>query len=274
RIDAGQAPTLDEFIEHFRGWLEADYHDRVHTGDSMNMTPNQAWAEKLTVRRDAPEDLLEVITQKKVGPVAVTKLGVCYHKMYYGQLTDELCRLIGQRVYLRINPARIGMVSVWDEHDRFICIAPSNIKVPANASSLDLREAIGAQRRQRRRMLDGHRAEKELEESLPDRLVRAAQARAKEASPSLPGAPPVISPVRTHLDDQIGRVKQEEQRMLRKAVGDGTPAPGSCGSAEPAVRFQYRARNDEADTSSSSGGAPGSSGGFRYVRDNGQEDES
>src|SRR5690606_923495 len=26
RLDAGKAPTLEAFIEHFKGWLEADYH--------------------------------------------------------------------------------------------------------------------------------------------------------------------------------------------------------------------------------------------------------
>jgi hypothetical protein len=243
-----KAPTLAEFIEHFRQWLEADYHDRVHTGDSMGCTPNQAWDERLTVRRDAPDELLELLTQKRVGPVAVTELGVRYQKLYYGQMTDEVCKLLGGQVYLRINPQRIGMVSVWDEQDRFICVAPANVKVPANASSQDLRVAIGDQRRQRKKMLEGARAQEQLKESLPARLVRAARARAESQAPTqtpppgggIPG--PVIKPVFGPMLQEVAQYQREQTRVLRRAVGDGTVIGGDPGGEDPPARFSYKPR--------------------------------
>jgi len=259
-----QAPTLAEFIEHFRGWLESDYHNRIHTGDAMDCTPNEAWAAKLAVRRDAPDELLELLTQKRVGPVAVTKMGVRYQKLFYGQMTNEICKLLGSQVYLRINPQRIGLVSVWDEKDRFLCVAPANVKVPANASSQDLRVAIGDQRRQRKKMLEGARAQQQLKESLPDRLVRAARARAESQAPTHAppdpsgGGGPVIKPVFGPMLQEAAAYTREQTRVLRRAVGDGVTVGGDPGGDDPPARFIYKPR-ESADA------APGRAV-FSYVR--------
>ena len=254
------APTLAEFIEHFREWLEADYHDRIHTGDSMNCTPNQAWSERLIVRRDAPDELLAVVTQKRVGPVAVTKLGVRHKGLYYGQMTDEIAKRLGGRVYLRINPDRVGIVSVWDERDRFICIAPANVKVPANASSQDLRKAIADQKRQRRKMLEGARAQEQLKESLPSRLNKAAKARAAEQAPTPPDTPPIIKPVISGLASELSKYKRQSERFMRKAVGDGVDM--ACMEQGGSARFEYRTSGtDEAEQTPAN---------FRYKRERGE----
>jgi len=122
RVDV---PTLDEVVARFATYLETDYHRQPHSGDGMHgLSPNDVFANCDPIpRRTAPEGWLALLLAKLV-PVKVTRNGVRYRDVNYGQGEPQLVpALVGQQVFLRIDPARADCVEVCDEDGRAICWA-------------------------------------------------------------------------------------------------------------------------------------------------------
>ncbi|HSW50569.1 MAG TPA: Mu transposase C-terminal domain-containing protein [Bryobacteraceae bacterium] len=220
KLDAGQAPTLEEFIAAFTAWLEHDYHQKGHTGDAMDgRTPSAVWQAELSVKRTAPADLLEFLMLPRSRPVKVTQNGVTWKHLRYS--APELLKLRGQEVILAYDPRNIARVIVLDLQDRVICAADTTRKIPKNASAQVLRDAIAEKKKDRKALSEYHERRPRMAEDLTDRLIRAAAARNAAAQADAPASPnqppPSIRPVQTPLADQLPAL----QRALKPAIAVG-----------------------------------------------------
>ncbi|HWA81123.1 MAG TPA: Mu transposase C-terminal domain-containing protein, partial [Acetobacteraceae bacterium] len=218
-IDRGLGPTLDEFVEKFAAWLESDYHQRIHTGDSMDCTPDQAFAVNLQTRRTVPDDLLKVLVQPRVGPMKVGQNGIRHGCISYG--AGELNHLLGQDVFIRTDPRDIGRVSVWTADDKPIATVSANRSLPFLADKQLLDAAIADKHRRTKALKGAAEARLRLHEDVSDTMLRIAQAKAQK--PRLPAGtddpPPTISPVRTDLEAALPFIRSQQERPLKKAVG-------------------------------------------------------
>ncbi|MEI8195191.1 MAG: transposase domain-containing protein [Phycisphaerae bacterium] len=221
RLEAGKAPTLAVFVEAFAEWVEADYNAREHFGDSMDgKSPNRVFDENLSTKVTAPIEVLEILLQKSSKPVKVTRNGVTWNGLRYGKYASELKRFLGQKVTLRIDPHDVSRVSVWDDKGLFVCVAPANHRLPANADPALLREAIKEKRRDRKAQLAYQESHLRIHDALPDRMSRlAAQRQAQSATPS-PVPPPNIRPVRSPIEAQLPAVQRAlKAPLMRQAAG-------------------------------------------------------
>jgi hypothetical protein len=209
----GLAPTLEEFIEKFAGWLDADYHGQIHTGDSMDCTPNHAWEANLLRRRTTQDEVLEVLLQPRVGPVTVTQNGVQWKRFGYGN--RELLHMLGKKVYLRIDPSDISRVTVWSESDQPLGIAHSNRGLPRNATEEQARQAIKTMKRYDKQLRAAGEAQLHIHEDAADLLIQGQAQKAREIAARrspLPLPPPLISPVRSDLEGYLPAIRKVMER--------------------------------------------------------------
>ncbi|MGE5609798.1 MAG: Mu transposase C-terminal domain-containing protein, partial [Bacillota bacterium] len=217
QLAKGHAPKLEEFAAAFARWIEVDYHARGHSGDGMDgRTPAQVWATCLSVKRTATPETLDLLLQPVTKPVTVSQNGVRWNGLLFGQYEPALRQRINQEVRLRVDPANLAQVTVWTLDDQFICVAPANRKLPANATAQELREAMAQKRQDRKRLKDAAPARMRMALDLNDRLyVARAEKQSRNDEPT---PPPAIQPVRTVLEDQLPALRKAMQQ-LRPAVG-------------------------------------------------------
>jgi hypothetical protein len=169
-----------------------------------------------------------VLLMKTTRPLRVGKNGVTWQGLRYGQFETSLIPWQGKEVYLRIDERDVTRVQVWSPDDKLICVAPANVRVPANATEQQLRDAIAAKKRHRRTVSEFHESRLRLHDDLPDLMNRAAAERhaARRLAEPLPtpDGPGSILPVRSDLEDQLGKLRESidaeaQEQPLRKAVG-------------------------------------------------------
>ncbi len=123
KIPDWELPTVDELIADFEKWLEA-HHAKPQTGSGMfNLAPEQAIVQfrSKTIRQQPDDATLDFLCSKITPkPVKVSKRGVRFENIYYGEGEDKLYALQGQEVYLRIHPERGDFVDVLDLNGRLI----------------------------------------------------------------------------------------------------------------------------------------------------------
>lgn len=220
QVRKGKAPTLEAFTEAFTAWVEVDYHQREHAGDGLDgQTPAQVFEAQLGTLRTAPAQLLEVLLQRRVGPVRVTQNGVRWNGLTYGQHLPELRKLLGKSVWLRIDDRDVTQVSVWTAEDQLVGVAPANKRLPVQASAEDLRQAMAQKRQHRRAVQAAKQVGLRVAEDLPERMIRAAAERnraAQEANPTTTtdATPPSMQPVRSAIESSLEQLSQ-----ARKAAG-------------------------------------------------------
>ncbi|MCL2640793.1 MAG: Mu transposase C-terminal domain-containing protein [Phycisphaerales bacterium] len=218
----GKAPKLADFVAAFDDWLENSYHGQIHTGDSMNCTPNGAWAANLSTKRTVTADLLELLMQRRIGPVKVGKNGVSYKGLRFGQF--QLGQLLHQKVFIRVDDRDLSKVSVWMLEGKFVCEARINGRLSVKADHGDLRRGIAEKKHHSKILKGAHEAKLRIAEDLVDRVNRAAVARAEAAQqrPQPRPEPPFhsIRPIRSDLESQLEAVEAGRQSLpLRRAVG-------------------------------------------------------
>ncbi|HEY1685525.1 MAG TPA: Mu transposase C-terminal domain-containing protein [Tepidisphaeraceae bacterium] len=227
-LDAGRAMELVDFIASFEQWLDADYHNRIHTGDAMEgRTPERVYAESWngTGKRTASADLLDLLLMRQSKPVKVTRNGVTWNHLRYGQHDAQLRRMLGKEVYLRIDESNVGRVFVWTLEGRFICEATANIRVAANAPHQELAAAIALKRKTNRidaeRRRSGLRINPDMGEVME--VVRRQNLEAAAASsppPNPDGGPASIKMIRSPMEADMDNFRAARDRQpLRKAVG-------------------------------------------------------
>lgn len=187
-------PTTGAIRERLPVWLDA-YHRRPHTGDSMDgKSPLYVFTHCDPIaRRTAPRDVLDKLLQKTV-EVKVTKRGVRYRDIYYGQDNPEVWRRQGKRppveVLLRIDPERADAVEVCELDGRHITWA-----VNARLGGMDQDDVKEGKRRQKQ-----------------------AKKRAREALPAVRDA-------RKTTEQHVIAAQREYAEQLAKAAGAEGMAP-------------------------------------------------
>lgn len=225
-LERGHAPLLTDFAASLALWVRDGYHARPHAGDSMDgRTPDAVFAACLETKRTARADLLDLLLQKRTQPVKVTQNGVTWEGLRYGQHAPELHALLGEEVFLRVDPDDVSRVTVWQIDGRFVCRAQANTRVPFFADAQDLRAAQQEKRRHRKLTREYVEARPRLHEDLTDRVIRSAAARARERRANDPDQPPpgpTLQPVRSPLENQLPALRraiEADALAGRKAVG-------------------------------------------------------
>lgn len=221
KLKAGRAPTLEEFRAVFSEWLECDYHTRGHLGDGMEgRSPAEAFDACLRVKRTAPEGLLDLLMLMPTRPVKVTQNGVAWQRLHYRLPDAVLMKHLGKQVILRVDPERVGTVSVWSHpDDRFIGVATDK-RVPANASGQDLREAMAEKRRHRKLLKEYQEQRPRMAQDVTDLVIRSAIQKAGQKPKLDPEPPPSIRLHQSPLSDQMPVLQQAMQaQKLGMAAG-------------------------------------------------------
>jgi hypothetical protein len=238
QIERGNAPSLDTFAEAFASWL-ATYHAARHTGDAMDgRSPDEVYAASWNghSKRVCSEDLLWWLTLKPQHPTKVGQLGVRCNGLHYGALEPKLFEYRGREVLVRHDPAIVNAVFVCDLEGKPICVAAANQRLPANASSQELREAQAGLKADRRRVRDYLDRRPRIAADPVDRMITAradaSRAQQRDASPDLPA----MKPVRSTFEAEISDLKSQIEAPLKSRGGDG-PNPDDC-------RFTYVRRED------------------------------
>ena len=231
QIERGNAPTLADFAAWFDAWVVEFNAGHAHQGQGMDgRTPDQVYAANLQTVRTAPAGLLDLLCLKRVDGVKVQQNGVTVDGLRYGQFEPALQRLLGQQVNLRVDERDVSRVQVYDAAGRFVCLAPSNVAVPFNASRQDLRQAMGDKRRSRQLLKEYQQRRPRMADDLPETLLRRAAERsaAARAADGPPPPGPNIRPVRHALESQLDAVQRASEAAAgRQAVGaESVPLPG------------------------------------------------
>jgi putative transposase len=225
KLARGSAPTLEDFVTAFGDYLEKAYHTAIHTGDGMDgRSPNQVFDASWNgfSRRTTSPQLLDLLLMKQSQPVKVTKNGVRWNHLIYGQREPLLyMEWLGKQVYLRIDERDVTRVQVWSPDDEFICVAQCNTRLPANASEQELRAAIG-DKKQGRKLVKQYRAQQpRLHYDATDYMIEGrARENARQRRDDPPPTPPNAKPIRTALEDQLPAL----ERALRPTGTDGASA--------------------------------------------------
>jgi hypothetical protein len=243
RLAAGEAPTLEEFAAQFDSWLERNYHVTPHLGDGMEgRSPAAVYDASWNghAKRTAPESMLDLLLTRQTREISVRKNGVMWEGLGYGQYCPELIPLAGKPVYLRIDERDLSRVQVWTADDKFVCLAPSNQRLPANATDQEKREAIARKKSHSKLLRNFYGQRPRLTEDLATTMIRARQESAAVQAADRgvppggiqPSEPPALRPVRTGIDAELAKVQGAVERS-RVTRADGEP--GSTGRA----RFEY-----------------------------------
>ena len=113
RLEAGPVPTFKEYIEDAESWILRFHHDSpLTTRRDKGQTRDEVYAANRTSTKpldsmDKLELLLMPIEKVKVG-----RMGVTYQGWHY--LDPSLCDHFGKYVTLKVDPADITSVGVWE----------------------------------------------------------------------------------------------------------------------------------------------------------------
>jgi transposase InsO family protein len=197
RLKAGEikAPRVADVPALFAKWL-VWYRNHEHEG-LEGKTPQWVFEHCDPIpKRTAPAEVLDTLLRRTV-LVRVTKRGVNYRGIRYGQGESEVWKRIGQSVALRINPDDASYVDVLDfKTERFI----------VRAYNQRLRGAIEGDIREGERRK--HRARK---------VADAARS----------AIPAAMKPVGEHaIDAMLERQQPAARRLAAGAEGEAIPARG------------------------------------------------
>jgi putative transposase len=201
QVAAGRCPTLQQFIERFAQWLEADYHRQKHTGDAMDGDmPSVVWDRCLAAKRAIGEDMLRFALLPRYGPVKVGRNGVRWRGLDYGNTDPTLARLLGREVILAIDQDDVGRVLVLDGDGRPVCVAVQNVTLGFNATAEDVRAAQSAKKRLRKTLLEYHKARPQLAAAgdMHALVQSAAARRTREQAKQVASTPVSTAPASPH----------------------------------------------------------------------------
>ena len=116
----------------------------------------------------------------------VTQNGVMWNGFRYGSREPALKRLLGQKVTLRADPADVTRLTAWTLDGKFICVAPSDKRLPKNATKEAVEEAMREKNHDLEAQLTYKKARVRMQENLTDK-VHARWLRRPRSRPARPG---------------------------------------------------------------------------------------
>lgn len=247
QLARGNAPTLENFAAEFGAWVANVYHKRPHHGQGMDLrTPEAAWKEKLAARTPVEPEVLRRLVMVKTRPTKVGQNGVEFMGVRYGRGVKAVQDMLGQQVILRVDPDHAGEVRVYALDGRFVCTAPANQRVLADAdpNTQDLRDQIAEQKRRKKAAKAYHEMRPRIGGSFAHQVAKKANDRRKAdagAGTSPTPTPPASLPIRPLLTPAAVEERKDIGRAERRKVAVGAE------SIDPsdALMAMYERRNAE-----------------------------
>lgn len=214
-----KVPTVEELSRDFREYIQS-YHASPHSGDGMNeLTPNLVMEQYRGQIRRCSQEVLDLLCARQVGPVTVGRDGIKLNGITYGQFSEALFPLQGQKVMLRIDPDRADVVTVCGLDGRPICKARN--EQLSGSTQEDIRKAAQKRSRLKKTAREYLRGREFSLDSKPGQVMslkrQAAEAAEAEQARQLPAAHrPNISVVRPDLHDDARKLADPFARLASK----------------------------------------------------------
>jgi len=146
----GMVPTLDELARQWSEYIEKVYNTAAHPLDGRPRI--EIFEQRPVHRRLADQRVLDLLMQLWSKPIKVSRNGVRFNKLLYGQWSPELLALQGQEVLVSYDPNDIASVGVWSTDYRWICRARQNELHGRGGQVTDehMREGLRSRRRIRK----------------------------------------------------------------------------------------------------------------------------
>jgi transposase InsO family protein len=274
-------PTIDEVREQFAAWLEA-HHAKPQTGDAMfNLAPVQAMEQFRgnTIRQIPTDAFLEFICSKIVGPVKVTKDGVRHQGIHYGQGNDELYRLQGQQVLLRVHPERADYVDVCDLQSRPLTRAMNERLTGVTQD--DVRQAMSRRKKAMNVAKEARKTSRVLLHTPVSGAIAAQRERAIAAQEATapPDPPAIVQAVRPDIASDVDKVVCDAESKAVQSAGERRAKPLDLAAFNAIAGIDHWGRDAETEERKRPSAAyvdailSGRAGGCRVDDDDEDEDD-
>lgn len=124
--ERGELLTMEEFYEKWQEW-KLKYINKRHSSlakmKEEYRTPAGLFDHGERYRKPAPSRAQTILYMMKSETALVRNIGISRNGYYY--MADELCRLIGQKVQIKVDPYDVTGIYVEDAEGKFICRAES-----------------------------------------------------------------------------------------------------------------------------------------------------
>jgi len=217
-----QAHSLESFTALVGKYIEA-YNNSAHTGSGMEgKSPAQVLATRSSQRIMA-EGVLDLLLRVWSGELTVSKNGVRFHGIWYGQFNTDLLMLQGKKVRLSYDPDDLRTVYVYDATTlKLLTIAEQNqlIRYGSPVSEESFREAVRQKSRATKIVRQFCDSQLTAYTDLASLTIKAMQEGAKEAAQPPAAAIKTLRPVRTPFDGQVAEHgRREILKAVKKAAG-------------------------------------------------------
>ncbi len=248
RVD--QCPTLDEVRAAWTEFLKAHHAEPQHGDGMYGLSPNLALEQFRTEVRKLDPDVLEFLccrteTRRKDRLRKVGRDGVRYAGILYGHFDEQVWRLQGRRVLLRIHPADASFVWVCDQAGVPLCKAHN--RQLTGATREEVREAARTCARMKRIAKQYAPARDFLLDTTTTQVMqrRAVHAQRREAACRAELPEPVEPAVTLVRPDLVGAVQEVNRTGRRAALKRAVERPTKR-ARSGFERLAERARQDEA----------------------------
>lgn len=215
---ASNFTPYEDFEVFVDKYIEGIFNYTEHGGIGMKgKTRNQVYAEHLYEMRVATAEELNLMMLRNSRMVTVQRNGVVL-KLYDTKISfwsSELAMdYIGEKVYYRWNPDDLSEVRIYDEQDRFLCMAQQQTALSYFASKEEVAEKMREQRTLER-AVSAYKKQKDIQAT--DALELVMQQAERNLANGEYLNPKIVVPIRK-LEDTA-----EQHRYLQNAVGAEEP---------------------------------------------------
>lgn len=217
-----QAHSLESFTVLVGKYIEV-YNNSAHTGSGMEgKSPAQVLAGRSS-RRVMAEGVSDLLLRVRSGELTVSKNGVRFHGIWYGQFNTDLLMLQGKKVRLSYDPDDLRTVYVYDATTlKLLTIAEQNqlIRYGSPVSEESFREAARQKSRATKIVRQFCDSQLTANTDLPSLTIKAMQEGAREAAQPPAAAIKTLRPVKTPFDGQVAEHgRREVLKAVKKAAG-------------------------------------------------------
>ncbi len=206
---------IEDFVRYVDKYIEGIFNYSKSEGIGMNgRTRNEVYAVNLIEKRVATREQLNLMLLRNSKPVKVQRAGVAlsmYDTKIFFNSADLLFHHIGKKVYFRFDPDDLKEVRVYDEQDRFLCLAQQQGRLSYYATKEEVQERM-KEVREFERMVRNWKKQKGIEADAALELVMWQAEKNLESGENL--SPEIITPV------QFAELEAAEEK-LQQAAGSG-----------------------------------------------------
>lgn len=207
---------IEDFVRYVDKYIEGIFNYSASSGIGMNgKTRNEVYAANLIEKRVATREQMNLMLLRNSKPVTVQRVGVTlplYDTKIFFNSAELLFHHIGEKVYFRFDPEDLKEVRVYDEQDRFLCMAQQQGKLSYYATKQEVQEKM-KEMREFDRMVRSWKKQKGIEADKALDLVMWQAERNLEAGENL--LPEVITPIR------FDEMSAAEEKLRRAAASGG-----------------------------------------------------